>query len=437
MTSLYANPIQTREQGSTQTRNAAVSVDSILMFLSAMAPLLQHYKGVFVNPSLAITSFIAIIALRRISMGKVRINIGYLGLLLYGIYAAFIHGVDLTYLLREMVQVVVYLAVFNGMFDIGKLLRYARMIAVCATVMIILQYICYYILGFHLQLVAIPLLSSSTAQWHGLIRTGLIGVTGVRLHFYRPSAFFLEPSHFAIFCTPSIVTTLFSRTGDEKRERQLALFISLGVLLSTSGMGIGVVVLCWGIYLAFFYGQKGQARTIQLRKLLTRRTITLMILFLVALVGLYFGVPVFRQSVRRIFVTSGTMTAIEGRTTTGRRSLRMLTGIRKFIGFGDIYDISNWNMAAFFFVTFRFGWIGTAIFYSFYIYSLFHLKREAQMMTLIFLLLSFFTVHMFGAYYKMFYTMIILYGYTQNRWEQTGSGPDPVETPAARSSSAY
>ena len=76
-------------------------------------------------------------------------------------------------------------------------------------------------------------------------------------------------------------------------------------------------------------------------------------------------------------------------------------------------------MAAFFFVTFTFGWIGTVLYYSFYIYSLFKLKREAQIMAAVFLILSLFTVHMFGAYYKMYYTMIMLYGYVQYRRDKT------------------
>ena len=407
-------------QTAINTNREVMNTDSIILFFVALAPILQHYRGIVVNPSLGITYLFAIIALFRLFSHKICINIGFLFLFIYSLYASFIHGINFTYLMREMSQVAVFLAVINGLFDIKKLLKYCRYIAVTATALIILQYFCFYILGFHLQLVAIPLLNPSNEQWFGLIRTGMIGVTGKRLAFYRPSAFFLEPSHFAIFCIPVITTTLFSRTGDEKRERMIALFISLGVLLSTSGMGIGALVFCWGTYLGFFYGQKGKARTIHLRNLLNTRSIFLIVAMLILLIVLYLGVPFVRQSVQRIFFAGGnsSLTAIEGRTITGRRSLTMLQGMRNLIGFGDIYDISNWNMAAFFFVTFRFGWIGTVLFYSFYVYSAFKIRREAQMMTIIFLMLSFFTVHMFGAYYKMYYTMIILNGYVQLRQER-------------------
>jgi len=398
-----------------------ISTDRVLLFFTALTPILQHYNGILVNPSLALTSLLAVVALIRLLVRKIRFDAGFLFLVFYGVYASFIHGLNATYLMREMVQLVVYLAVINGLFDIKILLSYCRKIAICATILIIIQYFCYYVLGFHLQLVAISLLENSASQWFDLVRTGTIGVTGTRLSFYRPSAFFLEPSHFAIYCIPVIVTTLFSRTGDEKRERKIALFVSLGVLLSTSGMGIGIVVMCWAIYLGFFYGQKGEARTIKLKKLLSVRSIALIIFFLIVLAVLYTSVPFFRHSVRRIFFSEGnaSLTAIEGRTITGRRSLKMLHGIRRFIGYGDFYNIGGWNMAAFYFVTFRFGWVGTALFYSFYVYSLFKLKREAQMMSLVFLILSFFTVHMFGAYYKMYYTMIILYGYVQKSMEKT------------------
>ena len=402
------------------TRRGTINTDGFLLFFAALAPILQHYRGIGINPSLGIISVLAVVAVFRLFSRKIRINIAFLLLLIYGFYAAFIHGINITYLMREMSQIAVYLAVINGLFDIKRLLKYCRYIAIIATALIMLQYFCFYLLGFHLQLVAIPLLNPSHAQWFGLIRTGLIGVTGTRLAFYRPSSFFLEPSHFSIFCIPVIATILFSRTGDEKKERMTALFVSLGVLLSTSGMGIGAIVFCWGLYLGFFYRQKGETRTIQLGKLLNVRSVLVVAAFLLFLAALYLGVPFVRQSVKRIFFAVGNsnISAIEGRTLTGRRSLGMLQGIRKLIGFGDIYDISDWNMAAFYFVTFRFGWIGTALFYSFYVYSAYKLRREAQLVTILFLILSFFTVHMFGAYYKMYYTMIILYGYVQIRQEK-------------------
>ena len=397
-----------------------INRDGFLLFFVALAPILQHYRVIVFNPSLVIVSAFAVIAFFRLLSCRIIVNKSFLLLLAYGLYASFIHGVNFTYMLREMSQLVVYLAVINGLFDIKKYLKYCRHIAIIATALIILQYICFYIFGFHLQLVAIPLLNPSNEQWFGLVRTGMIGVTGTRLNFYRPSSFFLEPSHFAIFCTPVIVTTLFSRSGDEKRDLKIALFVSLGILLSTSGMGIGVLVFCWGLYLTFFYGRKDEARTIRLPKSFSARSIFLVMAFLVVLAVLYLAVPFVRHSIQRIFFAVGASnySAIEGRTVTGRKSLAMLTGIRKFIGFGDIYDISDWNMATFFFVTFRFGWIGTVLFYAFYVYSAFKLKREAQIMTILFLILSLFTVHMFGAYYKMYYTMIILYGYVQLRQEK-------------------
>ena len=395
------------------------SIRWILLALLAVTPILQHDEGILVNPSLGITSAVAMIALVWLLMQKIKVNAAFLFLAAYGIYASFIHGVDLTLFLREMVQLVIYLAVLNGFFDMLKLRRFCCIIAVCASVLIIVQYICFYIFGFHLQLVAIPLLKQSNSQWFDLIRTGLIGVNGKRMSFYRPSAFFLEPSHFAIYCIPVIATTLFSRTGDTKRSRLVALFVSVGVFLSTSGMGIGVVAACWAIYLLFFFGQKGEARSIRLSKLLDPRAVALFTVLMVVMVGLYAFVPVFRSSVSRIFNLQGiySTSAIAGRTSTGMRSLTMLKGTKLLFGVGGQYDISDWNMAAFFFVTFKFGWVGTVLFYSFYVYSLFKLRREAQMMVFIFLPLSFFTVHMFGAYYKMFYTMIILYGYVQNRQE--------------------
>ena len=402
------------------SNNKLFDVDSILMLLVALAPILQHYELAFFNPSLAITSVIAVIALIRLGMHKIKVNNGFLLLIIYGLYASIIHGITIVNVMREMAQIIVFLAVINDLFNIKKLKSYYRIIAIFATILIILQYFCFYILDFHIQLVDISLLNPKNSQWFDLVRTGMIGVTGSLLSFYRPSAFFLEPSHFAIYCIPVIVTTLFSQTGDERSERLIALFVSIGILFSTSGMGIGMVVICWAVYLGFFYGQNGKVRTIQLKKLFSRRSIALMLLFLLILAILYITVPIFQKSVARIFFSerAAGLSAIEGRTATGLRSLGMLQGIRTLIGFGDIYDIADWNMSTFFFVTFKFGVIGMVLYYSFYIYSFFKLKREAQFMTGAFLILSLFTVHMFGAYYKMYYTILILFGYVQYKQEK-------------------
>lgn len=386
----------------------------VASLMVATIPILQHYNGIGANPALVTTIICAIIAMIKLATKKVVIYKSYLLLVLYGLYASFIHGINAIYFLREMVQLIVYLSVINGLFDIPRLIKCYRLIAMAATGLIIIQYICYYIFGFHLQLVSIRLLNPNNVQWFDLVRTGLIGVTGGRLSFYRPSAFFLEPSHFAIYCIPPIVMTLFSTSADNKADLKKALFISVGVLLSTSGMGIAVVMGCWIAFLIFYIYQKGEERRLRLLDLLKVRSQGILLLLVVLFFIAFFTVPFFRNSVMRIFVaeSGSNYSAIQGRTTTGIRSLSMLKGIRLLIGFGDIYDISNWNMTAFFFVTFRFGLIGTIIFYSFYLYSLRHLKKEESFwMTVVFILLSVFTVHMFGAYFKMYYTMLILYGY--------------------------
>lgn len=326
----------------------------------------------------------------------------------------------MTYLLRSIVQLLVCLAVINGLFEIKTFIKCCQLIAVCATVLIIVQYLCFYVFGFHLQLVSTALLNPDNSQWFGLIQTGTISVNGKVMAFYRPSAFFLEPSHFAIYCIPVIVATLFSYAEDEKRKIRLAFFISIGVVLSTSGMGIGIVIASWIAYIVFFYRQNERINSIKIRNLFKPRSIALLLLILGVLVMLYVCVPFFRQSVSRIFMSASSsgLNAIEGRTMTGMKSLQMMQGTRRFIGFGSTYNIAGWNMPAFFFVTFKFGWIGTVLFYAFYVYSAFRLKREAQVLSIIFIILSFFTLLVYGIYYRLFYTMIILNGYAEKRVER-------------------
>lgn len=383
-----------------------------MIFLLVLCPILQHYKSVGVNPALGIMVVFSIYtAFKFFAVKKVTIA-PVIPLFVYGLYVSVIHGLNLYVFSREMLNVILAFAVINGYLDIERWKKYYTRVAVAATIVIMIQYVCFYLLRFHLQIIPIGLLSTSCEQWYGLIRTGLIDVTGRRMSFYRPSAFFLEPSHFAIFCIPVVVSILFSSTSTKKNIKTAA-FVSVGVFLTTSGLGTVIIGMCWFLYAIFYYKNKRLDKKFELRDILKFRAVILAVGFLVIFVVLYFTLGVFRQAVNRIFIADGASghTAIEGRTATGIRSLGMLKGTRILTGLGDTISIDNWNMSGFFIAAFKFGIIGVVLFYSFYVINLFKLKGEAWWMIAIFILLSFFTAHTFSVYYKMHYTFMILQGY--------------------------
>lgn len=388
-------------------------LEGVILLLLALCPILQHYKGLIDNPSKELTIVIAAYALVKLFIRKgekIRIG-GIMGLVLYGLYVSVIHGFSFSALGREMAQVGIFLAAFNGVLDLRKFLRICTWIALAATVCIVVQYFCYYVLGFHLQLVATNLLSESAEQWIGLAQTGRINVSGKTMAFYRPSAFFLEPSHFAIFCIPVVCVLLLSKDSGRKEFIKAAV-ISAGVLLTTSGLGLVAIGAMWLLFVAFYLRNTRKNKKFVFSDILKPHSLLLILVIGGVFLVLYSTSSVFRQSVNRIFISSASgATAITGRTSTGIRALKMLSASTMWTGFGSRYSVHDWNMSAFFLTVFFHGVIGGLLFYWFYVRSLFHVRHAAFWMCVIFIGLSFFTVHMYAAYYRIFYTLVILQGY--------------------------
>ena len=390
--------------------NAMWIIDWILAFVLAICPILQHYKGLFMDASSMLVVLISpLIILKIVSKKRIWV-IPLIPLALYSFYLSLIHGLDLFTLGREALLLVFFIAALNEGIDTQRMLRISVKIAVLACVCEIVQYLSYYIFGMHIQMVPTGMLLDTAEQWIQLAQTGRISVTGSIMKIYRPSAFFLEPSHLAIYCTPALAITLLSGKNN-KRKMISAIIITLGILLSTSGLGIGVVTLLWSVYGLFYFDKNIEHKKIKLRDIFQPRSIIFVSIFFIIFVVLYSTVGVFRSSVNHIFIGTDGKSAIQGRTTTGIRSLQMLSGRNLLIGMGDAMSIADWTMPGFFYNMFKYGLVGCLLSYIFYFKSLFILRRGHFWLTVIVIIFSFFTVHTFAAFYRMYYIIMILHGY--------------------------
>lgn len=397
-------------------------LEGVCAFMIAVVPIFQHYKGIKLDVSSELLILCFPFLCFRLGTKKIRQIAPVIPPVFYALYISFIHGADVYTLGREVILVFFYAAVLNGVIDIRRTMRAVVAIAELACFIEILQYLCYYGLHRHLQCVPTGMLLPSAEQWILLAKTGRIGVSGRMLALYRPSAFFLEPSHLAIYCIPALVFTLLSQDGlpfpDKRRQRLgTAFIISVGVLLSTSGLGLASVVALWGLYIVVYAKEAGLFRKIRIKDIFTPKTIALVGMCCVFLIVAYFTVGVFRSAVNRIFLTSKgeSNSAIGGRTATGFRALRMLSGKKLLVGVGNSVDISNWNMSGFFFTVFKYGVIGCALSYWLHIKNLLKLKDAYFWLTVMFVGLSFFTVHTYAAFYRLYYISFILAGYWQQR----------------------
>ena len=227
------------------------------------------------------------------------------------------------------------------------------------------------------------------------------------MSIYRPSAFFLEPSHLAIYCILILLIDLLSEEHYRKTIRE-SFMLSIAMVLSTSGIGIMAAVGSWLIYIAFYYGLDERIAEGYKSKRLRTNALLSLVAFVILMVVLYVSMGVFRSAVNRIFFSSGSGSAIQGRIETGIWLLHMLLGAKLFIGKGNTWRIADWNVLGFFYAVFQYGWIKCALYYWFYNRSAFQFKREYFWLTIMIAILSFFTVHTFAAFYRMYFICSIL-----------------------------
>ncbi len=391
-------------------------LDIICTCLLALCPLLQHYKAPFMDAS----SVLMVLLLPYLGFRLLQKKVWYFGavlpLLVFSVYEIVNHGTGIMEIAREALLIVFFIAAASGAIRLKLFIRIVIAIAAVASGLIVLQYLCYYIFGFHLQLVATPLLEESAAQWIPLVQTGRIAVTGEATGFYRPSAFFLEPSHFTIFCFPALALVLLAPGTNRDRTRLLpAAVLSLGILLTTSGMGIAIVLGLWMLFAFRLLLGEGDLRE-KLANLLKPKSLIVLASILVFLVIAYFAVPLFRMSVNRIFFsTSGGNNAIMGRMGTGIKAIKQLSGWEFWFGKSNWGNVHNWNMSGFFYTFYTQGFIGMLLSYVFYVRTLFKTKAPYFWIAAVLIGLSLVTVHTHAAFYMMFYSLILLAGYPEEK----------------------
>ena len=161
---------------------------------------------------------------------------------------------------------------------------------------------------------------------------------------YRPPSIFAEPSHASYFMVPYLCYALFCKPSLDrainKKRFVEALFVTLGILFTTSGQGLTVITVCWGIWLL--------RSSIQLN-------VKSLIVFAMVVIFLLYNFD-FNSIINRVTTTDG-MNAVEARQG-GYFLFEKLSEASKLFGtgFGNYDDhIYYSSFAEIFFCT---GYIG-------------------------------------------------------------------------------
>lgn len=390
-------------------------VDRICALLMALCPIIQFYVGIYQNA--AFTVIIALFPLIALRFVRISSHGGFdkrcmgavIPIILFQVFKMFDHTISINKTLYGIFFIVLFMAIAAGCINARLFLKYATAVSVLAAILLVVQYFCYYVLGFHLQLAPTSLFLPSSSGWVLGVQTGLHGLRGIKNGFYRPCAFFMEPSHLFLYTFPTLCAVLFS-PGKTRWRIRCSLLITLGILLSTSGMGILAAAALWAVYIALYHSKNNEKNVARLKNLLSAKNLIILLAAMALAVILYFNVPVFTQTVNRFLVrgSTGQSTAVAGRTRLAQMLVSSMSGKSLLIGVAENLDEVNFNMPGFFATLYKYGVIGVVLSYWYYAQYLFRTKDAGFWMSILILVVSFFSAHTHGTFYMMYYILVLV-----------------------------
>ena len=390
-------------------------VEKAAISLLAICPIVQFYRGVYVNAAVSIllVLFPYVLLKIRIKRQISRKNFAIiLPLIFLFLFQVIDHGTSVTELGQAVVFIVYVIAIACGCLSTRFFMRVIMFIAMLASVCIIVQYFCYYVFHFHLQMSPTSLLLPRSQQWVLLAQTGRHSITGKAIKFYRPSAFFLEPSHMFIYMfTPTTIQVL-SMDIKNRKEARRSLLLLLGMVMTTSGMGIVVAILLCLIYMG---RTRDWRKRFSVRKLLLPKNLVKICVFLAVCFISYYYIPFVRNSVERVlFSGSDYSNAVSGRLDSGLNLISSMHGKQIILGVQDGLSGVTASMSGLNETMFQYGIIGVILSYLFYLRGLFKLRNAYFWIAVIIIGISLFTQHTHSTMFMIYSTFVFFEGYKHN-----------------------
>lgn len=325
--------------------------DNWIALLLSLTPFLMNYKMPFVGINLATLVFLCLIAIEFLHLmaGKrkeqhLQICFSKLFIIVMSLYMIaeylIIHNLK-SYqgsLQNNFSDVLSFVFVMYGLVVVTskeKVCKYFKRhivrISCLMSVVVTIQTVFYYLFGIIMgdgREFLLPFNNLFEESVSSYVSTSTMVINGL----FRPSAFFLEPAHFAQYCSLALCISLFENTAKMKSSR-ISILISIGMILTTSGLGIAVTGLVWGIKFLM------DVNTLSKRKVLF--AIVNALCLVIAMVILYNEVEFFANAVNRILIQDEN-NAIAGRIGSVA-FLDWLSGTERVFGAG--YKNLPWSTA--------------------------------------------------------------------------------------------
>lgn len=264
--------------------------------------------------------------------------------------------------------------------------RWIKCICLIATCYILAQYILYTFAGIilrgYLPFLKLYVGGYATTDYSSLYES-----------MYRPTSFFLEPAHYARYMLIGVALYLFDGNNLTLRQIVAAVFISVGILISTSAQGYVLLALLWLLCLFI------RTKTIESKNLRTMVYLVCILLPIILFAIVQF--PFVQHTLLRAFNIDATNLANEN-TAFGAR----IGGFEYYLNLPTVYQVigmgfgvvpkSVWMSSAAYWL-YGSGFIVFALYITYALRCLVSSHGSAKIIGLLFLAL-FFTDDSFYSY---------------------------------------
>lgn len=270
-------------------------------------------------------------------------------------------------IIRYFFYIFCVLFVSKKLLNFSDLKKWVKIVCLIGVGYIVLQYILFYgfdyiLVGFWRKLeLYTPEYNRDYSEYYWM---------------YRPTSFFLEPAHYARYSAIGLALFLYGEKNTVK-DILCACLITVGILLSTSGQGYGLLVLLWGIYFIKWIVKKSSYKETMIKGII--------ILCGIIILPFILQIPVIEKTIERIL--SGGLT--DGNSAIGAR----LGGLYKYLELDFIYQIigkgfgqipeGSWLSSAVYWL-YGGGLIVFTIYFYFLMVSIFELKGVQKIVLLLF-----------------------------------------------------
>lgn len=367
----------------------------------ALIPILFSYKQIFsISPTyIVLILLLPYVALKLIS--KKCFVFKYQGILfLYLFYMLIDHGITLGEVVVFFLFLIYAFATHNRVFNAEILWKVIVSISCIATIGVLIQAFFYYGLGQQILMCPTGMMEPDVWEQYGVDSSYRAGGH----EMFRPAAFFLEPSIYSQYVVLAIMYLRLSEVRT-KKDLQLAIFLSIGIIVSTSGIGIATIVAVWLLsYGKVIFNSKNFLKGF------------VGVLFFIVVLIIAFNVSeIFRESALRIVGLGehSDYNAIAGRTGGVVFMWNSLSGSELWFGKGEY--ISKWYtwgfLGTFFRIIYEYGLIGVSLFTLLFLSPAFFLKSWQRWMAFYIIVLS--LVSGISIQSTIFY-YILMYSNTKN-----------------------